>query len=218
MKAEKVFKFLVLKIEMKKFRFYALKLSAFMIFIFLLQMVFSDFTQLFLLNQNSFSEFWRFFTAIFLHGGFPHLLYNLFALAFFGSILEKYIGRRKFFLVFFVTGILANLISVNFYNSSLGASGAIFGIIGALVFIRPMLVVWAFGLPMPMFLAGALWAIGDVIGIFVPSNIANIAHLSGMFFGLVFGLIYRERITKKKEKKLVINESSMRKWEEVNLE
>ena len=201
-----------------KFKFYALKLSAIMIFIFLLQFVFSDFTSLFLLNQNSFSELWRFVTAIFLHGGFPHLLYNLFALALFGSILEKYIGSKKFLFVFFVTGIFANLISINYYDSSLGASGAIFGIIGALVLIRPMLVVWAFGLPMPMFLAGALWAVGDVIGIFVPSNVANVAHLSGMFFGLVFGLIYRERVSTKNEKRLIIDESSMRKWEEVNLE
>nr|AIF01519.1 Rhomboid family protein [uncultured marine group II/III euryarchaeote KM3_149_F06] len=201
-----------------KFKFYALKLSAIMIFIFLLQFVFSDFTNLFLLNQDSFSELWRFVTAIFLHGGFPHLLYNLFALALFGSILEKYIGSKKFLFVFFVTGIFANLISINYYDASLGASGAIFGIIGALVLIRPMLVVWAFGLPMPMFLAGALWAVGDVIGIFVPSNIANVAHLSGMFFGLVFGLIYRERVSTKNEKRLIIDESSMRKWEEVNLE
>ena len=139
-------------------------------------------------------------------------------MALFGSILEKYIGSKKFLLVFFVTGILANLISINYYDASLGASGAIFGIIGALVLIRPMLVVWAFGLPMPMFLAGALWAVGDVIGIFVPSNIANVAHLSGMFFGLVFGLIYRERVSTKNEKRLIIDESSMRKWEEVNLE
>ena len=201
-----------------KFKFYALKLSAIMIFIFILQFVFSDFTSLFLLNQDSFSELWRFVTAIFLHGGFPHLLYNLFALALFGSILEKYIGSKKFLFVFFVTGIFANLISINYYGASLGASGAIFGIIGALVLIRPMLVVWAFGLPMPMFLAGALWAVGDVIGIFVPSNIANVAHLSGMFFGLVFGLIYRERVSTKNEKRLIIDESSMRKWEEVNLE
>ena len=201
-----------------KFKFYALKLSAIMIFLFLLQFVFSDFTSLFLLNQNSFGELWRFVTAIFLHGGVPHLLYNLFALALFGSILEKYIGSKKFLLVFFVTGILANLISINYYDASLGASGAIFGIIGALVLIRPMLVVWAFGLPMPMFLAGALWAVGDVIGIFVPSNVANVAHLSGMFFGLVFGLIYRERVSTKNEKRLIIDESSMRKWEEVNLE
>ena len=110
------------------------------------------------------------------------------------------------------------MISINYYEASLGASGAIFGIIGTLVLIRPMLVVWAFGLPMPMFLAGALWAVGDVIGIFVPSNVANIAHLSGMFFGLVFGLIYRERVSTKNEKRLIIDESSMRKWEEVNLE
>ena len=58
--------------------------------------------------------------------------------------------------LFFISGILANLISVNFYNSSLGASGAIFGVIGALVVVRPWMFVWAFGLPLPMIVAGIL--------------------------------------------------------------
>ena len=177
----------------KRFRFYALKLCGLIIPVFLAQYFFNGFTELFLLDSNAFGQIWRFVTAIFLHGGLAHLLYNLFALALFGSILEKLIGGKRFLIVFFVTGILANIISVNFYDSSLGASGAIFGVIGALVWVRPLMPVWAFGLPMPLFFAGILWATGDLIGLFVPSNTANLAHLSGMFFGILFGIIYRRK-------------------------
>ncbi|MGV8142797.1 MAG: rhomboid family intramembrane serine protease [Candidatus Pacearchaeota archaeon] len=175
-----------------RFRFYALKLCAIIFVIFLVQLVSSSFTDLFLLNSGSFIQPWRFLTSIFLHGSFMHLFYNLFALALFGSMLERLIGSKRFLIVFFVTGILANLVSVNFYDNSLGASGAIFGIIGALIFVRPLMVIWAFGLPMPIFIAGILWAAGDIIGFFVPSNVANLAHLSGMFFGLIIGVFYRK--------------------------
>ena len=176
----------------QRFRFYALKLCFWMFVIFLVQLFIGGFTEIFLLDSEAISQFWRFITSIFLHGDFTHLLYNLFALALFGSMLERLIGGRRFLVVFFVSGILANIFSVNFYDSSLGASGAIFGIIGALIVVRPLMIVWAFGLPMPLVLAGVLWAVGDAIGIFMPSNIANLAHLSGMFFGLIFGAFYRK--------------------------
>lgn len=203
------------------FKFYAFKLSGIMIVVFLLQLFFPSFTELFVLNENSFAEFWRFLTSIFLHGGLGHLVYNLFALMLFGSILENLIGGKKFLLTFFATGIFANLVSVNFYSSSLGASGAIFGVIGALIVIKSMLVVWAFGLPMPIFIAGVLWAIGDLIGavgflIGNPiDNTGNIAHLSGMFFGFLFGAIFRRRKGIRREsQKVFLDERSMRNWED----
>ncbi len=164
-----------------------------MFILFLIQLLISGFTELFLLNSNSYLQIWRFVTAIFLHGGLAHLLYNIFALALFGSMLERLIGSKRFLIVFFVTGILANIVSVNFYDSSLGASGAIFGVIGALIVIRPLMFIFAFGFPMPLFIAGIIWAAGDLIGLFVPSNVANLAHLSGMFFGLILGFIYRKK-------------------------
>ncbi len=200
-----------------KFDFYALKLCGIMIVVFFVQWMIPGFTELFLLNQVSWSQPWRFLTAIFLHGGLAHLLYNLLALALFGSILERLIGGKRFLIVFFVTGILANIVSVNFYDSSLGASGAIFGVIGALVLVKPMQVVWAFGIPMPVFLAGMIWAIGDAIGIFIPDNIGNIAHLSGMFFGILLGFIYRRKrrkFTSLREKAVHLDEKMMRQWEE----
>ena len=192
-----------------------------MVLVFLAQILISGFTELFVLNSDSWLEPWRFLTAVFLHGGVGHLVLNLFALLLFGSILERVAGSGKFLLVFFFTGIFANLISINFYKSSLGASGAIFGVIGALIFIRPGMPVWAFGLPMPLFVAGIIWAGADMlgaIGFFSDNpldNTGNIAHLSGMFLGFVFGYFYRKRLRKKVRKiDVSIDENEIRRWED----
>jgi len=150
---------------------------------------------------------------------------NLFALLFFGLILEKFIGSNRFLMVFFVSGIIANLIAVNFYGSSLGASGAIFGIIGALVIIRPLMPIFAFGLPMPMFLAGIFWAIADILGTYgflvgnPINNTGNIAHLSGMIVGLIFGFFYRRIVKRNYSRKInvSIDEGAVRHWEDIYL-
>jgi membrane associated rhomboid family serine protease len=174
----------------EKMRYYAFWLSGTCIVMFILQLVIPGFTDLLVLNKSSFTEPWRFLSAIFLHGGIVHLIYNLFALLMFGFILEKKIGSWKFLSLFLIGGIIANLIAVNFYDSSLGASGAIYSVIGCLTLLMPMLTVWAFSLPMPMFLACIVWAAGDIIQTFVPSSgIGTIAHLSGLAVGLLFGLL-----------------------------
>ena len=199
-----------------KFKFFTLWLAAACIIMFVMQLTIPNFTESLLLNQQSFIQPWRFITAIFLHGSVTHLLYNLFALVLFGLILEKLIGSSRFLVVFFAGGIIANLVSVNFYPSSLGASGAIFGIIGAVAMLKPLMTVWAFNLPMPMFVAAILWVIGDMLGIFMPSDTANIAHLSGIAVGLILGLAFRLAIKfpKSEEHKIRIPESQMREWED----
>ncbi len=201
----------------KKIKFYSLWFCLACIIVFILQISFEWFTELFVLNSGALTgEYWRFITSIFLHGGTVHLIYNLFALFFFGVALEKLIGSRKFLFVFFASGIIANIISVNFYTSSLGASGAIMGIIGALTVIKPLMMVWAFGLILPMFIAAILWVIGDILGVFMPSNVGNIAHLSGIGIGFLVGLILRNYVKKrtKKVKKVVIPDYYMAGWEE----
>ena len=201
----------------RKFRFYSLWLSLICIIVFIFQNLIAGFTELFVLNEKVFlGEIWRFVSAIFLHGGVGHLLYNLFALLFFGFALEKLIGSRKFLIIFFGTGIIANIISVNFYFSSLGASGAIMGIIGVMAVIRPMMMVWAFGLILPMFLAAILWIIGDImrgVGIFGETNIGSIAHLSGVGVGILVGIFLRGKRIKGK-KRIKISEVYMRSWED----
>lgn len=197
----------------QKIKFYSLWFLLVNVIVFVLQVSFEGFTEFFVLNELAYSQYWRFVTAIFLHGSIAHLMYNMFALFFFGIALEKLIGSRKFLLVYFGSGIIANLISINFYNSSLGASGAIMGIIGALTIIKPLMIVWAFGLILPMFIAAILWVVGDILGIFMPSNVGNIAHLSGIGVGLLLGLILRNYSRKRKMKKIVISDSYMRNWE-----
>jgi len=193
-------------------KFYSLWLCLICIIVFMLQLLIPGFTDLFVLNQASYIEIWRFVSSIFLHGSLPHLLYNIFALALFGIILEKLIGSNRFLLVFFASGIIANVIAVNFYNSSLGASGAIYGILGCLAVIRPLMMIWAFGFPMPMFIAAILWVGAGVLGVFMPSNIGDIAHLSGIGVGFLAGLLLREWRTAKKEL-IRFPERYMRKWE-----
>ena len=198
-------------------KFYSILLALVMIAVFILQTTFPNFTESLLLNQQAFPQIYRFITAIFLHGSLTHLIFNLFALILFGLILEKLIGSYKFLFIFLASGIIANIISVFFYPSSLGASGAIFGIIGALTIIKPLMSVWAFNLPMPLFLAAILWAIGDILGIFYPSGIGNIAHLSGLALGLLLGIYFRFKHKEKQEisysYKINIPESYMQDWE-----
>jgi uncharacterized protein len=207
----------------ERFRFYAFKLAGLIVLIYIAQVFISGFTELFVLNTMSWVQPWRFLSALFLHGGLAHLVFNLFALLLFGSILEKFIGGKRFLVIFFLTGIFANLISINLYSSSLGASGAIFGVIGALILVRPGLPVWVFGLPMPIFVAGLLWAGIDtmrVIGSLTGNpldNVGGLAHLSGLVIGLIFGVWLRKRLKMENgwvNPKVKFNERSVREWED----
>jgi membrane associated rhomboid family serine protease len=79
---------------------------------------------------------WRLVTAMFLHAGLWHIAFNAYALWIFGSIVEQELGRVRFLLIYFVTGIVASAASYAFgpyYAVGVGASGAVFGIFGAFV-------------------------------------------------------------------------------------
>lgn len=186
---------------------------------FVLQLTIPGFTDMLVLNNRAIQnlEIWRFITSIFLHGNIAHLFYNLVALMVFGFILEKLIDGKNFFLVFFASGIIANIISVYFYPSSLGASGAIMGIIGCLTIMRPFMMVWTIG-PLPMIVASIVYALIDLFGVFYPTGTGNIAHLSGIAVGLIIGLIIRAarrdfKFREKKEKTR-ISEDYIRNWED----
>lgn len=184
--------------------------------IFILQIIIAGFTDLFILDAGlALTRPWVLLTAIFLHSNLVHLLYNLFGLALFGIILEDIIGTRKFLKLFFIAGLAASLISLPFYTRVLGASGAVFGIIGMLAILRPRMVIWLYGMPMPMFIALMVWAAIDIFGIFFPSGTANIAHLAGLAAGIIFGIInykkYREN--KPKEERINIDEKKVKEWE-----
>ena len=196
-------------------KYYAFWIAIILVATFALQSFVNGFTDALILNESSFSQPWRFITSMFLHGSLSHLLANLFALLLFGFILERTIGSERFLAVYLISGILANLIAVNFYSTSLGASGAIMGIIGTLAILRPLMGVWVFGMILPMSIAAVIYIIIDAIGVFIPSNIGHIAHLSGIAFGIIFGTILRISKSKKEKKthKIEVPEHLLRRWE-----
>ena len=194
----------------------ALWLCLIIFVIFIFQKIIGNFTDLFILDSRLvIPRVWTLLTAIFLHSGIVHLLYNLFGLALFGSILENIIGSRKFLILFFISGLVASIISLPFYTRVLGASGAVFGILGMLGILRPKLTVWLYHMPMPMIVALFVWGIGDVIGIYAPAGTANIAHLGGLFIGLVAGFYYWKQFRERKDKKedVYIDEEKVKEWE-----
>ena len=152
----------------------------FIIFVFIAQYFVDGFTEFFFFNPNS-PNLWMFVTSIFLHAGFVHLVYNLYALAMFAPFLEKAVGEKNFLLVFLFAGIAGNLLyyvtiifGIAQPIAALGASGAIYGIMGALSVLTPRLVVLFYGVPFPIRPATALWAIIGILGSLNPqSQIGN---------------------------------------------
>jgi membrane associated rhomboid family serine protease len=207
---------------MEKMRFWTLWLCLICIAVFLVQILVPGFTNLFFLSSFALYKPWQFLTAIFLHGDIVHLLYNLFALFIFGLILERTIGGMRFLRLFFISGILANFISFFWFPNALGASGAIMAIIGCLAVLRPTMTVWAFNLPMPMFVAAIVWVGAGVLGIFGfgDSGVGHLAHLSGIFAGVIYGFYLRMttvRYFENRKEEPLISEDYVRIWEDNHL-
>jgi uncharacterized protein len=133
---------------------------------------------------------WTLLTSMFLHGGGMHILFNMYSLLIFGPILEQKIGSKRFILSYLGAGLFASAVGQFFYDSALGASGAVMGIIGLTIFLMPNLpVLFFFIIPMPLWVAGAVMAALDIFGAvgIGQQGIANVAHLAGLGLGLLIG-------------------------------
>jgi len=200
-----------------KFGWYAVKLAVVMLLVFVLQNIFTDFVDPFVLDSSKvLQQPWSLVTYIFLHGSANHIVSNLFSLVLFGFILEKIVGSKNFLVTFFSAGIAAGMVSTFFYSSVIGASGAIFGIVGVLAVIRPKMVVLAFGMPIPMLAAVVMWAALDLGGVFYPSSVANIGHIGGLLAGVAVGFWLRPKykVVDAKKEKIKLDENYFREWEE----
>ena len=149
----------------------------------------------------AFSQPWRFLTSIFLHANFAHLFYNMLALFFFGLYLERLVTQKIYLTIFFISGIFGNILFLlTTFDPSIpavGASGAVYGIIGALAALRPFAIVYVYFAPMPLIVMAFIWALISFIGIFVPSQIAHAAHLSGLITGYLIGYFLKKRERKR---------------------
>jgi rhomboid protease GluP len=139
-------------------------------------------------------EPWRLVTSMFLHGGWLHILLNSWALYQLAGLFEVLLGSSRLLLVYFVSGIAGSIASVLWTHlPSLGASGAIFGVLGALIAFlgrrRERLTPQAKSLLMQL----VFWAgLNVFLGMSSPM-IDNAAHLGGCAAGLVIGFFLEER-------------------------
>ena len=154
---------------------------------------------------------WQFVTYMFLHGGFFHLVFNMYGLLIFGIPIEQEWGSKKFLFYYFFTGVGAG-ISIFILNSflgmsmsvTIGASGAVFGILLAfgILFPNVQLLVF-FVIPMK---AKYFVIIFGGIELYLmitqgsSSNISHIGHLGGLLFGIIFFLVSKRRSIKFKAK------------------
>ncbi|MBK3494512.1 rhomboid family intramembrane serine protease [Viridibacillus sp. YIM B01967] len=133
-------------------------------------------------------EYWRLVTPIFLHAGLLHLLFNMFSLYLFGPELEKIAGKMRFFTIYFIAGLMGNVLTYLIQPPSyvsVGASGAIFGIFGAfaaLVYYTRNTMPQLKQTIMPIIVI-------SLVMTFLQSNINVTAHVAGMVTGFIIGLI-----------------------------
>ena len=136
---------------------------------------------------------WQFATYMFLHGGIFHILFNMLMLYMFGSDLERYWGTRRFVLYYFITGVGAGICSwivgINSPFTTIGASGAIYGLLLAYGLTYPnRTVLFFFLFPIKMkwmvLIMGAIAFLSSVGG--SGDGVAHIAHLGGMLVGYAY--------------------------------
>lgn len=140
-------------------------------------------------QMNNYFEFYRLITSVFLHAGLLHFIFNMYALYVIGPQLESFFGRVKYIIIYLGSAIIGNLLSMLFLNEttvSVGASGAIFGLFGALLY---------FGYHYRVYLSGViksqiipLIAINLFIG-FIGSGINNMAHIGGLIGGVLVSMM-----------------------------
>jgi len=136
-------------------------------------------------------EYWRLLTAAFVHGGPIHILVNAWALFSLGQLCERLFGKWQTLMIYVLTGVGGSLLSIawNQQRLSVGASGAIFGIIGALVAgLRFGDLGLSHGQRRAMFSSlVSVAVINFIIGFSLP-GIDNMCHLGGFVTGLLAGL------------------------------
>jgi rhomboid protease GluP len=133
-------------------------------------------------------EVWRLVSSMFLHSGFAHLALNMLSLYFLGSFIEEAFGRGRFLALYLLSGLsggLAYLYFGAFNGAAVGASGAIFGLLGGVLgySLRRGTFSWRNPLIRQLLI---LLALNLYLG-FSIANISNTAHIGGLLGGIAFG-------------------------------
>lgn len=151
-------------------------------------------------------EVYRLFTSMFLHFGIEHLVNNMLVLFVLGSRLEQVIGKLRFLFIYLAGGIAGNIFSLILelrnqdFSVSAGASGAVFAVMGAMIYVVIRNKGWLEDLSMRQILVMAAFSL--YFG-FTSSGVDNAAHIGGMIAGFVLAvLIWHPR--KKRDQQMEI--------------
>lgn len=135
---------------------------------------------------------------MFAHGGFLHILLNMYALWMFGSVLEKVWGPKRFLIFYLVCGLAAGVSQLFLSDApAVGASGAVMGLLAAFAYLFPNTEFFILPIPFPIkakYIV-ALYAAYDLFGGFHPGkadNIAHFAHLGGLVMGFILVIIWNK--------------------------
>lgn len=151
-------------------------------------------------------EAWRWFTSLFLHVSASHLFFNMLGLYFFGKALEDDMSPGWFAAAYFASGLIGSF-AYMFTNSMpvVGASGCVFGIMGAAMFINPIKRIHLYVFPLPLGIVAIIFVIFESLAVFfqpealaeLTSGVANVAHIGGVLTGTMFAFFYApKRATK----------------------
>jgi rhomboid protease GluP len=141
---------------------------------------------------TEYGQWWRLFTAMFVHVNWIHIAMNMFFLIYLGSQLELLVGRWRYLLVYIVAGLFGNILTLGVMGPmtiSAGASGAIFGIAGALLTIEGVLKR-----NMQATLANAFFLF--LVNSWMP-HVNCVAHLGGLLVGLALGYPYGQYVKRR---------------------
>ena len=153
--------------------------------------------------ESIISRPWTLITHMFLHSQVDifHILFNMMVLYFFGTYLEKLIGKKSFVFMYLISGIVAAIGFLLFEGNAaaglVGASGAVYGVLGAVAVLDPNLKVYVYFIPMKIKYMIVIFALISILFMGGGSMIAHAAHLSGIVVGIAFGSYYRDKLKKK---------------------
>ena len=167
-------------------------------------------------------HWWQPLTYMFLHANFSHLFFNMFAVLMFGPMIENEWGQRRYLMYYLVCGLGAALVQegvwsmmvanmsthyspaamaqYTYYMTTIGASGAVFGILFAFGWLYPDVPMYILFIPIPIrarvfviiyALIELFAGLGSAVGL-TADNVAHFAHLGGMLFGWLLILYWRK--------------------------
>ncbi len=147
--------------------------------------------------NSGFFEPYQLVTHMFLHGGFLHIAFNMYALWLFGAVLERLWGPKKFLIFYLACGLAAGVAEMLLVNGgpAIGASGAIMGLLAGFAYTFPNTEFYIIPFPFPIKAKwmAAIYAAIDLFGGFAGGdNIAHFAHLGGLAMGFILVIIWNK--------------------------